>query len=450
VFVCRPLSQAEEVPCAEKIVRNLAIQAYRRPVTDADMKGLMSFYQQGHTDGHDFETGIRRAMEAILVSPSFLFKIETTPRGITAGQTYRIDDLALASRLSYFLWGTYPDEALMTAASQGKLKDPAELEKQVHRMLADGRSMWLSEKFAYEWLHLGDLMKIEPDPGYYPMYDHTLAVSMLRETELFFNSMVTGNRNILDLLTANDSFADERLALHYGLPNIRGSQFRPVVFPEDYRRGLLGKGAILVLTSIADRTSPVYRGKWVMGVLFGTPPPPPPPVVPTLADTPAVTGDKILTVRERMEMHRANPTCASCHKMIDPIGLALENFDVTGQWRTWDKTYALASNGERVHTGGVPIDSKTTMYDGTPLDGPASLRQAILAHSDAFIGTFTEKLMAFAIGSRVEYFDMPVIRQITSDAAKDDNRFATLVMGIVKSAPFQMSKAAAPETAAHQ
>jgi hypothetical protein len=335
----------------------------------------------------------------------------------------------------------------MTAAGEGRLSNPGELEKQVRRMLADNRAMWLSEKFAYEWLHLGDLLKLEPDPGYYPMYDRTLTMSLLRETELFFNSMVAENRNVLDLLTANDSFADERLALHYGLPNIRGSEFRKVVFDEDYRRGLLGKGAILALTSVADRTSPVYRGKWVMSVLLGTPPPPPPPVVPTLAETPAVTGDKILTVRERMEMHRANPACNSCHRMIDPIGLALENFDVTGQYRTWDKTYAIGSNGERVHTGGVPIDSKTQMYDGTPLDGPASLRQAIVARSDVFIETLTEKLMAFAIGRRVEYFDMPAIRAITRDAAKDNNRFSSLVLGIVKSAAFQMGKATADTVA---
>jgi hypothetical protein len=385
-------------------------------------------------------------MEAILVSPNFLFKVERAPANVVPGQNYRIDDMALASRLSYFLWGTYPDQELMTAASQGKLRDDAELQKQIHRMLTDSRSIWLSDKFAYEWLHLGDLMKIEPDPGYYPMYDRTLANSMLEETELFFNSMVVHNRNILDLLTANDSFVDERLALHYGMPDIRGPQFRPIVFNEDYRRGLLGKGAILVLTSVADRTSPVYRGKWVMGVLLGTPPPPPPPVVPTLSQTPAVAGSKILTVRERMEMHRANPVCASCHRMIDPIGLALENFDVTGQWRTWDKTYALASNGERVHTGGVPIDAKTTMFDGTPLDGPASLRNAILAHSDAFIGTFTEHLAEFALGRRVEYYDMPTVRQITRDAAKHDNHFETIVMDIVKSPAFQMSKAAAPDT----
>ncbi len=448
VFICRPLSADEEIPCATRIIQNLARQAYRRPLTDTDTKGLMKFYEQGRTDGRAFESGIRRAMEAILISPGFLFKLEPMPANTAAGQIYQISDVALASRLSYFLWGTYPDEELLTAAAQGRLKNPADLEKQVRRMLADHRSIWLSEKFAYEWLRLGDLLKLEPDPGYYPMYDRTLTMSLLRETELFFNSMVAGDRNVLDLLTADDSFADERLALHYGLPNIRGSQFRHVVFQEDYRRGLLGKGAILALTSVADRTSPVYRGKWIMSVLFGTPPPPPPPVVPTLNETPAVTSEKILTVRERMEMHRANAACSSCHRMIDPLGLALENFDVTGQWRTWDKTYAINASGERVHTGGVAIDPKTQMFDGTSLDGPASLRQAILSHSDAFIETLTEHLMEFAIGRRAEYFDMPAIREITRDAAKNNNRFSTLALGIVKSAAFQMGRATT-ETVAH-
>jgi hypothetical protein len=308
-------------------------------------------------------------------------------------------------------------------------------------MLADPKAAWLSTKFADEWLQLPDLLKFRPDPYYYPQYDYSLAESMLHEVELFFESVVREDRSVLDLLTAKHTFVDERLAEHYGIPGIRGSQFRRVDLSEDYRRGLLGKGAILAMTSVADRTSPVQRGKWVMTVLLGTPPPPPPPVVPKLDETPAISSGKLLTVRERMETHRANPACASCHRMIDPIGLALENFDVTGQWRTWDKTYAISSDGVRIHTAGVPVDATTKLYDGTPLNGPASLRDGILKYSDAFISTLTEKLFEFAIGRRTESYDMPVIRSITRDAAKNNNRFSALVLGIVKSSAFQMNKA---------
>jgi hypothetical protein len=447
VFSCRPLSASEELPCATTIVRSLAREAYRRPVTDDDMEGLMTFYQRGREDA-DFESGIREALQAILTSPDFLFKIEAVPATVRAGQSYRIGDLALASRLSYFLWGAPPDDELTKTAVQGRLRDSLVLEKQLRRMLADSRSAWLSTKFAGEWLELADLPNFRPDPYYYPQYDHSLAESMLREVQLFFDSMVHDDRNVLDLLTANYTFVDERLAEHYGIPGIRGSQFRRVDVPEDYRRGLLGKGAILAMTSVADRTSPVQRGKWVMTVLLGTPPPPPPPAVPKLDETSAVGSGKLLTVRERMETHRANPACASCHRMIDPIGLALENFDVTGQWRTWDKTYAMSADGVRIHTAGVPVDASTTLYDGTRLNGPADLRNGILKYSDAFISTLAEKLFEFAVGRRVEYYDMPVIRSITRDMAKSDNRFSALVLGIVRSQAFQMNRAQSDSTAA--
>ncbi|MBI4475251.1 MAG: DUF1592 domain-containing protein [Acidobacteria bacterium] len=447
VFICRPLGPAEELPCATKIITELARQAYRRPVNSEDMEGLMVFYEQGRKKG-GFEAGIRTALQAILTSPDFLFKLEPPPSTVKPGQSYRVGDVALASRLSYFLWGTLPDDELTTAATQGRLKDPVVLEKQVRRMLADPRSMWLSTKFATQWLHLRDILDFHPDPFYYPQFDYTLAQSLMRETELFFDSVVREDRNVLDLLTADYTFADDRVALHYGVPNVRGGEFRKVTLTEDYRRGLLGKGAILALTSIADRTSPVLRGKWVMGVLLGTPPPPPPANVPPLEQTKAVASNKILTVRERMEMHRANSQCNSCHQMIDPIGLALENFDVTGEWRTWDKTYAINSEGQRVHTDGIPIDSTTKLYDGTPLDGPASLRNAILKYSDAFIETLTEKLLAYAIGRRVEYFDMPTVRTITRDAAKNSNRFSSLVLGIVKSPAFQMNRVEAETSTA--
>jgi hypothetical protein len=447
VFTCRPVAANEELPCATKIIRNLAREAYRRPLNDEDMEGLMSFYERGRREA-DFESGIRAAMQAILTSPDFLFKLEPVPAAVKPGQTYRIGDLAMASRLSYFLWGAPPDDDLVKTASQGRLKDPIVLEKQVQRMLVDPKATWLSTKFADEWLQLPDLLNFRPDPYYYPQYDHSLAESMLREVELFFGSIVREDRNVLDLLTGNYTFVDERLAQHYGIPGIRGSQFRRVDLTEDYRQGLLGKGAILAMTSVADRTSPVQRGKWVMTVLLGTPPPPPPPVVPKLDETPAVSSGKLLTVRERMETHRANPACASCHRMIDPIGLALENFDVTGQWRTWDKTYAISADGVRIHTAGVPVDATTKLYDGTALNGPASLRDGILKYSDAFISTLSEKLYEFAIGRRVESFDMPVVRSITRNAAMNNNRFSALVLGIVKSSAFQMNKAQPESTAA--
>ncbi len=445
VFTCRPLDPGEEMPCATEIVSDLARQAYRRPVNDEDLEGLMTFYGQGRDEG-DFESGIRLALQALLTSPEFLFKLEPPPPTAEAGRSYRISDLALASRLSYFLWGTPPDDQLITTANRGDLKDPASLEVQVRRMLRDPRSEWLSTKFAGQWLLLPDLLNFRPDPFYYPQFDHGLALSMLREVELFFDSIVRDDLNVLDLLTASHTFLDERLALHYGVEGVRGGQFRRVELDEDYRRGLLGKGGILALTSVADRTSAVMRGKWVMSVLLGTPPPPPPPVVPKLEETAAVTSGKLLTVRERLETHRENPACNSCHSMIDPIGLALENFDVTGEWRTWDKTYAISSAGVRIHTAGIPVDATTTMYDGTPLDGPASLRQGILGYSGAFISTLTEKLLAFAIGRRVEYFDMPTVRAIIRDAADDDNRFSGLILGIVNSQAFQMNKSASEET----
>jgi hypothetical protein len=307
-------------------------------------------------------------------------------------------------------------------------------------MLNDPRSESLATKFAGQWLHLPDLDGINPNSSYYPDYDQSLADSMKREVELFFDGVVREDRNVLDLLTANYTFVNERLARHYGIPNVTGNPFQRVEVADDYRRGLLGKAAILTLTSVADRTSPVYRGKWVMVVLFGTPPPPPPPAVPKLEETAAVNGGKPLTVRERMEAHRANPACSSCHRMIDPIGLALENFDVTGLWRTMDKTSSINDAGLRVRSPGVPIDTKTQLYDGTPLDGPGSLRDAVLKHSDAVIQNLTEKLMAYALGRRIESYDMPTIRAVTRDAAKNNYRFSSLVLGIVKSPAFQMSR----------
>jgi hypothetical protein len=440
VFICRPLNPAEEIPCATKIISEIARKAYRRPVSPEDLEGLMTFYQRGRKDG-DFESGIRMGLQAILASPIFVFRIEPAPANVRAGQNYRVGDLELASRLSFFLWSTLPDDELVNLASQGRLKDPVVLEKQVRRMLNDPRSESLATKFAGQWLHLPDLENLHPDAFYYPFYDHTLALGLKRETELFFDSIVREDRNILDLLTGSHTFVNERVAKHYGIPNVRGNEFRRVEVTDDYRKGLLGKGAILALTSVADRTSPVLRGKWVMGVLLGVPPPPPPPAVPKLDETSPVSDGRSLTVRERMEVHRANPACNSCHQMIDPIGLALENFDVTGAWRTVDKTAAVNSEGIRVSSPGVPIDTTTKMYDGTPLNGPASLRAGIFNHSDAFIENLTAKLLEYAIGRRVEYYDMPLVRSIGREAAKNNNRFSSYILGIVKSAPFQMSRA---------
>jgi len=445
VFTCRPLNASEELPCATKIITDLAKRAFRRPVTPEDMEGLMGFYEQGRRKV-DFETGIRNALEAILASFDFIARVEQTPANVKPGQTYRISDLELASRLSYFLLNTAPDDELLATAAQGRLKDPVVLEKEVRRMLSDSRAESLSKKFAGQWLHLADLDDLHPDSFYYPQYDHVLGMGLKREVELFFDSIVREDRNVLDLLTADYTFVNERVAGHYRIPNVAGEQFRRVQLAEDYRRGLLGKAGILALTSVADRTSPVLRGKWVMGVLLGTPPPPPPPAVPKLEATAAVTDGKTLSVRERMEAHRANATCNSCHRLIDPIGLALENFDVTGAWRTRDNTYAISAEGTRIHTPGLPIDARTQLYDGSQLDGPASLREAILRHSDAFIQNLTEKLMAYALGRRLDYYDMPLVRAIDRDAEKNNNRFSSYILGIVKSPAFQMRRAEAPVT----
>ena len=446
VITCRPTTAAAELPCATKIVTALAAKAYRRSVTSEDLEGLMSFFERGRKT--DFETGLRTAVQAILASPKFVFRLEQQPAGVKPGQIYRVSDVELASRLSYFLWNTLPDAELLAAANAGRLKDPLTFEKQVRRMLADRRSESLATKFAGQWLHLADLENMHPDAFYFPQYDSTLASAMRRETELFFDSVVREDRNVVDLLTSNQSFVNERLAKHYGIPGVMGNQFRKVELVEDYRRGLLGKGAIMTLTSVAERTSPVQRGKWVMIVLYGTPPPAPPPVVPKLEETSAVAGGRSLTMRERMEAHRASPACSSCHRLIDPIGLALENFDVTGAWRTLDKTASINDAGLRVRSPGIAIDTTTTMYDGTVLKGPVDLRNAVVKRSDAFIGNLAEKLMAYALGRRIEYFDMPTIRSITREAAKNNNRFSSFILGITRSPAFQMSTAEAAPTEA--
>jgi hypothetical protein len=426
VFVCRPLTAADEMPCADRIIRRIATEAYRRPLTPADVAGLMSFYEAG-AKNRDFEGGIRMALQAILASPHFLFRLEEAPAGVKAGQIYRISDLDLASRLSYFLWATSPDQELVTVARQGTLRNPQVVEKQVRRMLRDPRSESLATRFAGLWLRLQDLEKIHPDALLYPQWDQTLVAAMQRETELFFDTLLREDRSVLELLTADYTFVNERLAKHYGIPAVSGSAFRRVAIPDANRRGVLGHASILTQTSVADRTSPVNRGKWVMEVLLGTPPPPPPPNVPDLSETKTARGGKLLSVRERMEEHRSNPACQSCHRMIDPLGLALENFDVTGAWRIKDN--------------GAPVDPSGTLYDGTKLEGPAGLRQALLRYSESVIRTFTENLMAYALGRRVEYYDMPAVRAIAREAGANQYRLSSFILGVVRSTAFQMSTA---------
>ncbi len=423
IFTCRPTAGGDEIPCAKKILSALASDAYRRPVTDADLEDLLGFYQSGRNDGN-FETGIRTAIQAIIASPEFVFRLEHTPANAPPGTNYRVSNVELASRLSYFLWSSAPDAQLIALANRGKLKDPVVLEKQVRRMLADPRSESLATNFAYQWLHLQDLKNANPDLFLYPDFDKTLSQSMLRETELLFDSIMREDRNILDLLTANYTFVNARLARHYEIPNILGNRFRRVTLTDPNRFGLLGQGSILMLTSTATRTSPVQRGKWVMEVLLGTPPPPKPPNVPALTET--ASNGRLQSVRERLEEHRKNPACASCHRLMDPIGFALENFDAVGAWRIKD--------------GDLPIDSSGKMFDGTKLAGPVSLRQAILNHSDAFIGTFTENLLAYGLGRVIDYHDMPFVRGVEREAARNGNRFSSFILGVVKSPPFQMRR----------
>jgi cytochrome c553 len=426
VFVCRPLSAADDIPCARRIVSHLASQAYRRTPSGEDVESLMTFFGQARKD-HDFESGVRAVVQALLASPHFLFRLEEMPAGVRPGQSYRITDVDLASRLSYFLWASGPDAELMKAANAGTLHVPAVLEKHVRRMLADPRAEALSTRFAWQWLRLQDVDKIKPDALLYPTFDNALAEAYKRETELFFDSIVREDRDVLDLLNADYTFVNERTAKVYRIPNITGDQFRRITVADENRRGLLGHGSILMQTSIADRTSPVQRGKWIMEVLLGSPPPAPPPNVPPLEDTKAATDSgKTLSVRERMEEHRKNPACASCHRVIDPLGLSLDNFDVVGAWRIKDN--------------GVPVDTTGRLYDGAELSGPASLRQALLTHSDAIVRNFTENLMAYALGRRVEYYDQPSIRAIVEKASGNGNRFSSFVLGIVNSAAFQMSR----------
>jgi hypothetical protein len=424
IFTCRPTSAAEEPGCARDIVGRLATQAFRGPVSGDDLQGLLAFYQDGRSRS-DFETGVRLALQAILASPRFVFRFEEAPASVRPGQSYRLSDADLASRLSFFLWGTAPDAELLEAVANRSLRSPGVLDRHVRRMLESPRAEALATRFAAQWLRLQDLDKVSPDYLQYPQYDERLAESLRRETELFFESLVRENRSLLDLVTADYSFVNERLALHYGIPNVTGPEFRRVTLPET-RRGILGHGSVLVLTSNSDRTSPVQRGKWVMEVLLGSPPPAPPPNVPMLEDVKATGGGRTLSVRERMEEHRKNPTCNSCHRVIDPLGLALENYDPTGAWRIKDNE--------------VLVDPVGLLYDGSRIDGPASLRAAILKYKDAFVLSFTESLMTYALGRRVESHDMPAIRAIVREAAKGGYQLSSFIAGVIKTPAFQRGR----------
>jgi mono/diheme cytochrome c family protein len=428
ILACRPTSEKDEETCARQTLSALARRAYRRPATPSDVGTLMEFYSLGRKDG-SFDQGIEMALQRLLADTEFVYRGESEPANLAPGTSYRISDVELASRLSFFLWSSIPDDQLMNLAVQGRLRNPVVLEQQVKRMLADPRSESLVSNFTGQWLNVRAMRDVAPIATLYPDFDDTLRLAFQREAELFFGSILREDRSILDLLTADYTFVNERLALHYGIPNVYGSQFRRVALgPEhDARRGLLGKGALLTVTSQPARTSPVARGKWFLQTFLGVSPPDPPPVVPPVKPRPedAAGNTKAPTIRQQMEEHRTNPVCASCHKIFEPIGLSLENFDAVGTWRTLDE--------------GTPIDPSGVLGDGTTLTGVASLRDLLVRYSDQYVRVLTEKMLTYALGRGVEYPDMPLVRSIVHGAAASNYRFSSLVMGIVKSAPFQMS-----------
>jgi hypothetical protein len=430
LYVCTPKADAEEAPCAASILNTLATRAYRRPVpaSGPEMDTLLEFYRSGRATG-SFDSGIQRAVARVLVDPNFLFRFEREPANVAPGTPFRLSDLELASRLSFFLWSSIPDDELRDAAVRGQLKNPAVLERQVRRLLADRRADALVSNFAGQWLFLRELKNVRPDSA---DFDENLRRSFQQETELLFRAIVREDRSIVDLLDADFTFVDERLARHYGMAGIRGSRVRRVpLAPNDPRRGLLGHGSVLTVTSAANRTSPVVRGKWVLDNLLGMPPPQPPPGVETNLEKDAAQV-KVTSLRQRLEMHRANAACATCHKVMDPIGLTLENFDHVGKWRTAD--------------GKAPIDATAQLVDGTTLDGPVALRRALLDRSDVFATVATEKLLTYASGRAMQYQDMPAVRSIMRDAARDKYRFSSLILGIVKSTPFQMRTKVEPSS----
>jgi mono/diheme cytochrome c family protein len=423
VFICKPANAAAEPACARRILSNLAHFAFRRPVTNADIDPIFALYESGRA-GRDFDAGIGNALQAILVSPEFLFRIEQDPPASAGSRVVRINDIDLASRLSFFLWSSIPDATLLGLAERGTLGEPAVLRQQVQRMLDDPKSDALVANFAGQWLHVRNVETVRPDPRIFP-FDEALRQSFAKETELLVSSVVRDDRSLLDLLDADYTFLNQRLAEHYGVPNIYGSQFRRVAVSDPNRRGLIGQGSILTLTSYPNRTSVVQRGKWILENLLGTPPPPPPADVPELK---AEVNGKVLSLREQMQVHRANPVCAACHARMDPIGFALENYDGAGKWRSED--------------AGNPIDASGKLPDGTQFQGPAGLRQLMLTkYRDDFVRTATEKLLTYALGRGVEYYDYPAVRAIARDASRDNYKMSSLVLAVVNSTPFRMRRA---------
>jgi hypothetical protein len=427
IFICRPTSKADESACAKKIVTHLGNEAYRRPLSAAEVDRIMPFYET-EAAKNGFEAGVRASLEAILASPNFIFRIERAPTDARSGGTYRVADIDLASRLSFFLWGLPPDQQLIDAAQRKELSTLPGLEKQARRMLADPRSDALAERFAAQWLRLQDVDKVHPDPNFYPNFDDNIAEAMRTETKLFFKNLVKEDRPLLELLNADYTFINERLARHYGIPGVVGREFRKVTYPDTTRRGIFGQGTMLVQSSLANRTSPVLRGKWVMEVLLGTPPPPPPPDVNTDLDTSAgsSSGGRLLTTRERMELHRKNATCNACHRFMDPIGLSLDSFDVTGRWR------------EREN--GMVLDTAGDFYDGTKITSSQDLINVLLKRPTPIVRNFTENLMAYALGRRIEYFDQPSIRAIAKSAEANNYKISTFILGVVKSDAFRMRR----------
>jgi hypothetical protein len=423
IFVCHPAATAEETACAEKIITALAHRAYRRQIAADDLPQLMALYRQGVASG-GFETGIRLAMQKILVSPEFLFRVELDPADATPGSVHRVRDIELASRLSFFLWSSIPDDELLAVAERGELSDPNVLEAQVRRMVADSRSQALVKNFTGQWLFLRNIAGIQPDTTAFPNFDENLREALRKETELVLESTLREDRSVADLLNTDYTFVNQRLAEHYGIKGVYGSEFRRIAVTDPKRQGLLGHASIMTVTSYPDRTAPTIRGKWVLEQLLGTPPPPPPPNVPALKEDSTV---RVLTMRQRMEEHRASPQCAVCHRIMDPIGFALENFDGLGRWREVD--------GEE---GTTKIDSSGVLPDGTGFDGPVGLRDILVAKRSMFVETFTERLLTYALGRGVEQYDAPVIRKIVRESASGDYRWSSIILGIVKSKPFQM------------